>query len=151
MSTRKEKLKRLNRDKINVKNLINATDEDMNNYVYRLVIENHPDEPTRIERFRDWGYEVFEPKGELGEKRSSKPSQLGTSTAKTPAGAGKNFVLMRIPKELFEENQVVKDEQIKDNMARASQLNESRTKGSPDLNVSGTGKTISSDDYKNKL
>ena len=151
MQSRKDKLKRLNRDKINIRNLINATDEDMNNYVYRLVIENHPEEPTRIERFRDWGYEVFEPKGELGDKRSSKPSQLGSSTAKTPAGAGKNFILMRIPKELYEENQVIKNEQIKEDMARASQLNESRGKGAPDLNVSGTGKTISSEDYKNKL
>ena len=143
MQSRKDKLKRLNRDKINVRNLINATDEDMNNYVYRLVIENHPDEPTRIERFRDWGYEVFEPKGELGEKRSSKPSQLGSSTAKTPAGSGKNFVLMRIPKELFEENQVIKDEQIKEQMARASQINEDRVKGG--LSINATGSTISSD------
>ena len=147
MSDRKQRLKRLSRDKINIRNLTNVTEEDMNNFVYRLVIENHPEEPTRVERFREWGYEVFAAHDEVGDKRSSKPSKLGSTTAKLPAGAGKNFVLMRIPKELFEENQVIKDEQIKEDMARASQINEDRVKGG--LAINATGATINSDNFKN--
>lgn len=80
------------------------------NFSYRIV----KDQDGRIQEFKDAGYEVVEKsQTKLGASRIEGGASLG-STASIPLGAGDTGVLMRIPKEYYEEDQLRKVEAIKE-------------------------------------
>jgi len=78
------------------------------NYEYRWV----NDTPGRIQRFMDGGWEVVNHDTEVGGEAVDKGSRLGSAVTKSVGGI-MTAVLMRIPKEWYDEDQVAKQEAIK--------------------------------------
>lgn len=74
-------------------------------YVYRIV----NDIDDRISRLQEQGYEICtkESVGAVGDKRVDNPSSLG-SVAHVSVGQNTKAVVMRIPKEWYDEDQKVK-------------------------------------------
>ena len=84
-------------------------DEDLKdpNFVYRIV--NHSEGRSNINRMVDLGYEVVkDSRIEIGDEVLSKGSRLG-SVVQRRVGTGVEGILMRIPKELWDEGQEEKD------------------------------------------
>ncbi len=78
------------------------------NFSYRWVV----DQPGRVQRFQDGGWEVVPTHGtEVGQATVDRGSQLGSVVTKA-SGDGRTLVLMRIPKEWYDEDQVAKAERI---------------------------------------
>lgn len=76
------------------------------NYHYRIV----NDVDDRVEQFLDQGYEI-DPQSQVGDKAVDIASPLGSAKLLS-VGAGIKAVVMRIPKEYFEQDQAAKQEQI---------------------------------------
>lgn len=76
------------------------------NYVYRWV----RDEANRINRFKDGGYEVVTADLEVGQPAVDRNTKLGSSITQTRGTV--TLVLMRIPKEWYDEDQVAKQDEI---------------------------------------
>jgi hypothetical protein len=72
------------------------------NYVYRWV----KDLPGRIQRFRDAGYEIVNHETQVGQRTVDSASRLGTAV--TRLDGTNTLVLMRIPKEWYDEDQTAK-------------------------------------------
>jgi len=83
------------------------------NFVYRYVNANLENDPDRIERMKEAGYELVprEEAGELGDKRVDNSSPIG-STASIAVGQGTRAVLMRQRKEWFDEDQSAKQAEV---------------------------------------
>lgn len=96
---------RIRRTPLNVRNRLSIKDRDPN-YHYRIV--NVKDD--RVEQFKEQGYEIVQDT-QVGDKRIDSPSVLGSS-AEISVGQGMKAVLMRTPKEYFEEDQQMKQAQI---------------------------------------
>jgi len=96
---------RTRRTPLTVRNRLSLKERDPN-YHYRIV--NVKDD--RIEQFKEQGYEIVED-AQVGEKRVDTPSVLGSGT-EVSVGQGMKAVLMRIPKEWFEEDQRAKQAKI---------------------------------------
>lgn len=77
------------------------------NFEYRWVI----DSPGRIQRFQEGGWEVDTAASEVGQKTVDRESKVGSATTKA-SGDGRTYVLMRIPKEWYEEDQKAKQDRI---------------------------------------
>ena len=88
------------------------------NYVYRWV----NDTPGRLQRFKDAGYEPVVSDAEVGTKTVDRNSKLGSVITRNVGGV-LTAVLMRIPKEWYDEDQAAKQTQIdeSDKMLRAEQ------------------------------
>lgn len=84
------------------RDILTVKDADPN-YVYRWVL----DENNRIERFNTGGYEVVIGEHEIGQDVVNSGSQIGSAVTKY-AGGGKTLVLMRIPKDWYDEDQAAK-------------------------------------------
>ena len=80
-------------------------------YVYRFVNDVvSPDGSSRVEAFKQAGYEIVEnPKTKVGDVDGN--VSLGSS-AVANVGSGRKAILMRIKKELYDEDQKVKQTQI---------------------------------------
>lgn len=76
------------------------------NYVYRWV----RDDMGRIDQFKAGGYEVVERGHRVGESTVDKGTRLGT--AYTMSRGTATLVLMRIPKEWYDEDQAAKQGQV---------------------------------------
>lgn len=79
------------------------------NYVYRWVL----DAPGRLGRFREGGYEEVTADLEVGQNTVDRGSKLGSVITKS-SGGGQTLVLMRIPKEWYDEDQKTKQDAIDD-------------------------------------
>lgn len=77
------------------------------NYVYRWV----NDTPGRIQRFMDGGYEIVNHEAEIGGPAVDKGSRLGSAITKSVGGTV-TAVLMRIPREWYDEDQQAKQADI---------------------------------------
>lgn len=88
------------------RNLLTVANKDPN-YVYRWV----NDTPGRIAMFKDGGYEVVTDDNEIGQSTVDRGSRLGSAITKSVGGLT-TAVLMRIPKEWYDEDQAAKQEQI---------------------------------------
>ena len=88
------------------------------NYVYRWV----NDISGRIERFKAAGYEPVTADVEVGTKAVDRNSKLGSVITRSVGGTI-TAVLMRIPKEWYDEDQAAKQAQIdeSDRMLRSEQ------------------------------
>jgi len=89
------------------RNRLTFTDQDPN-YVYRVV----NDIDNRIEQFKLAGYEVVEHKSKVGDTAVVDGNvSLGSGT-RVSVGSGRQAILMRIPKELYEADQAEKQKEV---------------------------------------
>lgn len=87
------------------RNILTVANKDPN-YVYRWVL----DTPGRLEAFKEGGYEVVTKDMDVGDSTVDKASQLGSAV--TMVRGVSTLVLMRIPKEWYDEDQAAKQEEI---------------------------------------
>lgn len=78
------------------------------NYVYRFVLS---DIPGRVERFKQGGYEVVVDDLEVGQRTVDRQTKLGSAVT-AHAGSGRQYVLMRILREWYEEDQKAKQDKV---------------------------------------
>lgn len=90
------------RTPVGVRGRLNVRNKDPN-YEYRIV----NDENGRVAIFEDAGYEVVTGGETIGDSRLSQPNKEG-SVVSTHVGAGVKGVLMRIPKDWYQEDQQAK-------------------------------------------
>ena len=88
------------------RDILAVKDQDPN-YVYRWV----NDQPGRIEKFKDGGYEVVTETVEVGGASVDRNTKLGSAVTKTVGGT-MTAVLMRIPREWYNEDQKAKQDEI---------------------------------------
>ena len=88
------------------RNTLSYSDQDPK-FVYRVF----NDADGRITRGEEAGYEVVRSSQELGDATVETPSALGSAVSR-PVGGGMNGVLMRIPRELYEEDQAEKQNRV---------------------------------------
>lgn len=84
------------------RNIMTVADKDPN-YVYRWV----NDVSGRIQRFQEGGYEIVTGSNEVGDNTVDRGSRLGSAITKSVGGLV-TAVLMRIPKEWYDEDQAAK-------------------------------------------
>jgi hypothetical protein len=87
------------------KDILTVKNKDPN-YEYRWVY----DTPGRVERYKEGGYEVVTENLEIGQKQVGQETKLGSAITKR-SGVG-TLVLMRIPKEWYDEDQAAKQERV---------------------------------------
>jgi hypothetical protein len=93
---------------MNGRNVLTIHQDDRDpNYQYRIV----NDVGDRVEMLKERGYEVVTGKVRIGDKRVATPGAEGTPV-QAHVGGGMKAVLMRIPKEYFEEDQAAKQEYV---------------------------------------
>lgn len=105
--TSREELKRLIRNPMALSDRFGVKDDE--NYVYRVVLANSEHDPHKVERFEKFGYEIVDDPRDRGQSRSGDPSRQGSSTLRKQVRS-EEFVVMRIPRDLYEENQALKKE-----------------------------------------
>ena len=88
------------------RNILTVAQKDPN-YVYRWV----NDVPGRIAAFKEGGYEVVTSDNEVGDKTVDRGSKLGSAITKS-VGGQITAVLMRIPKEWYDEDQEAKQKEV---------------------------------------
>lgn len=103
-TTRKRRPKRT---PIGRRNILTVGNRDPK-FEYRWV----NDVDGRLQMFEDAGYEAVSDPTEVGDPRAGDASQLG-STVRKPVGDGKSAVLMRIPKEFYQEDQDAKEQHLR--------------------------------------
>jgi hypothetical protein len=98
---------RVRRTPVGVRNVLTVAGKEAG-YEYRIV----NDTGDRVEQFKAAGYEVVSAKDvTVGDRRISSASAEG-SAATVSVGGGTKGVVMRIPKEWYEEDQVRKQNDI---------------------------------------
>mgnify|MGYP001575752125 CR=1 FL=1 len=89
------------------RNRLTFTNQDPN-YVYRVV----NDVDNRIEQFKLAGYEVVEHNTKVGDTAVVDGNVSLGSGARVHVGSGRNAILMRVPRKLYEEDQTAKQREI---------------------------------------
>jgi len=79
------------------------------NYVYRWVLDD-PRRPGRLQRFKDGGYEIVTDTNEVGMNAVDRGKKLGSAITRPDGGS--TLVLMRILKEWYNEDQLLKADKI---------------------------------------
>lgn len=87
------------------RNILTVADKDPN-FVYRWVL----DSPGRIDMFKQGGYEVVVDNVEVGDATVDRPHKLGSAITMVRGSA--TLVLMRIPREWYDEDQKAKQDDI---------------------------------------
>jgi len=88
------------------RNILTVAQKDPN-YSYRWV----NDTPGRIAAFKEGGYEVVTDDNEVGDNTVDRGSKLGSAITKS-VGGHTTAVLMRIPKEWYDEDQAAKQKDV---------------------------------------
>lgn len=88
------------------RDVLTVADKDPN-YHYRWV----NDTPGRIDRFLNGGYEYVQKAGEIGQNTVDRGSKLGSVVTRSVGGI-LTAVLMRIPREWYDEDQEAKQDEI---------------------------------------
>jgi hypothetical protein len=106
------------------------------NYHYRIVNCNLESDPDRVADLQEIGYEIVPQKatGRVGDKQVDTPSAVG-SAGEISVGRGTKAVVMRIPKEYFQEDQAAKRAL---DLERESGAKKSADYGSVDVSVKRT-------------
>jgi len=91
------------------RNILTVLNKDPN-YVYRFAAED-PVRPGRVAWLKERGYEVVTQDMEVGDKVVDKGSKLGSAVTRL-GGGGITLVLMRQPKEWYDEDQKMKQEKV---------------------------------------
>lgn len=77
------------------------------NFVYRWV----NDTPGRLQKFKDGGYEIVTAETEVGDAAVDRNSKLGSAVTRTVGGI-LTAILMRIPRQWYEEDQKAKQDDL---------------------------------------
>lgn len=103
---------RVKRTPIAVRNRLSVKIQDPN-YQYRIVnVTDAEGNPTnKLEARLEQGYEIDPDNQKVGDSRVDVPSSLG-SAKEISVGKGARAVVMRIPREYYEEDQAAKQAQI---------------------------------------
>lgn len=111
--TPQEASARPRRSPLAAKNRLSVREKE-DGYVYRIVNANLRDDPDRVDRFIEQGYELVprDKAGKIGDKRVDNATSPGSS--EFSVGGGTKAVLMRIKKEWYEEDQAAKQQQVDD-------------------------------------
>lgn len=97
----------------NTKNILTVSNRDPD-YHYRWVLNN----PDRVAKFKEAWYEVVERTDDLRVGDRKVDTSAGTSSiVETRAGMGQKYVLMRLPKDLHDEDQRAKQRQVDESEA----------------------------------
>lgn len=91
-------------------------DLDTDNFHYRFVRGKN----SRVQAFLDGGYEIVEG-GSVGEKNVASGTQMGSRVTAPSGDSDDKMYLMRIPKNLYDEDQAVKAakvDEIEDQLKR---------------------------------
>lgn len=88
------------------RNTFTLDDQDPN-YVYRVF----NDSVGRVARAEEGGYEVVRTNQELGDATVDSATAVGSAVTR-PVGGGMTGVLMRIPREYYEEDQKAKQTKV---------------------------------------
>lgn len=86
------------------------------NFHYRWAETENPDRPNRVRRLQEAGYEIVL-EGEVNHIYSGTDPDLLGQPVTTTSGS-KKMVLMKIPNEFFFEDQLAKEEAIREDMRR---------------------------------
>lgn len=105
--TKTTRKRRPKRTPIGRRNILTVDKRDPK-FEYRWV----NDVDGRLQMFEEAGYEAVREPTEVGDPRAGDASQLG-STVRKPVGGGKSAVLMRIPKDFYQEDQGAKEVRLK--------------------------------------
>lgn len=98
---------RVRRSPLSRKNVLTVSGKDPD-FQYRIV----NDTEDRVSEFEEQGYEVvMDNKVQVGDKRVSKASTEGT-VKRISVGGGAKAVVMRIPKEWYNEDQAAKQAHV---------------------------------------
>lgn len=103
-------MKRRQRSSVDGARDILAVSEQDPNYVYRWVADD-PQRPGRIARLKEFGYEVVTQDVEVGQKVVDRNSKVGSAVTRL-GGGGVTLVLMRTPKEFWDEDQKAKQDKV---------------------------------------
>jgi hypothetical protein len=103
---KKSRANRPARKKLTRGNVLTFGDKDPD-YVYRVF----NDEDGRIKAAQEAWWEIVESGDQLGDQASGRPSKMGSQVRKN-VGGGVDGVLMRIPKDLYEQDQAEKQAEI---------------------------------------
>jgi hypothetical protein len=88
------------------RNKLTFTKQDPN-FVYRVV----NDQDDRLQQALEGGYSFVESNVEMGDKRAAEAGSIDKRVSK-PVGQGVRGFLMRIPKELYKQDQKAKDNEV---------------------------------------
>ena len=94
------------------RNRLNVKDKEPG-YVYRYVNANLADDPDRVERMKEAGYEIV-PRAEakvLGDNRVDNSTSIG-SGASISVGGGTRAILMRQREDWYKEDQRAKQSEV---------------------------------------
>lgn len=117
------------------RDILTVSNQDPN-YVYRWVADD-PQRPGRIERLKEFGYEVVTEDVQVGAKAVDKHSKTGSAVTRL-GGGGITLVLMRQLKEWYDEDQKAKQAKV-DAVEATMQLDirQGRIPGSQEPGVGG--------------
>lgn len=92
---------------IRTDNLLGRFDDPNNVYYWHTIEENNP---VKLERRLAIGYSIVQNEEDVGLKRSQDASRMGNSSVIKDVKGGDRAVLLKIPKELYELNQRIKQQ-----------------------------------------
>lgn len=119
---------RVRRTPIRERNVLSVTGKK-EGYHYRIV----NDTGDRVAQFKEAGYELVDASEvQIGDKRVSQPTAVGT-TATASVGGGMKGVVMRIPQEWYNEDQSSKQEQLKELERSMKETAQNGTYGTLDI------------------
>lgn len=110
--------RRVRRSPVQGRNILNVKGKDPN-YVYRIV----NDVDDRVHDMLERGYEIDASEDiRVGDSRVEQTTKLGT-VREIPVGQGTRAILMKIKKEYYDEDQVAKQDQVKQSEAAMRKSN----------------------------
>jgi hypothetical protein len=118
----------------NTRNILTVSNREPG-YHYRWVIND----PDRVAKFKEAWYEPVEGSENLKVGDRKVDTSAGTSSVvEARAGGGKKYVLMRIPEELWQEDQAAKHRQVDE--SEAEMQREAKKGRYGDLNIDRSGR-----------
>jgi hypothetical protein len=140
---RREKIRQRLRNPMVAKDLFGVENDP--NFKYRYVEIEDNERLANVERCEDLGWEVVQSTQTPGNKTMKYPSRLGKGAVVKSFGGKSVQVLMRIPKEMWIENQKIKDEINKENLEKSRGI-KIKGDGTNNLDIKDIG--LSSDAFK---
>ncbi len=83
---------------------------DCTNFEYCWVHFNHPTDINRVEGYQQLGWEIVQLEQDVGQQRSQDVSRMGSSSVIKDHKGGDKMVLMRIPRDLLQLNEAIRNQ-----------------------------------------
>lgn len=91
------------------RDILTVSNQDPN-FVYRWIADD-PQRPGRVERLKEFGYEIVTEDLEVGQKAVDRNSKMGSAITRL-GGGGITLVLMRQRKDWYDEDQKAKQTRV---------------------------------------